>query len=46
MITFGYVQVEAGAKSLKVVLKDNKGRQMANASGDKKPCGPWTITAK
>jgi phosphodiesterase/alkaline phosphatase D-like protein len=46
MITFGYVQVEAGAKSLKVVLKDNKGRQMANASGDKKPCGPWTISAK
>jgi hypothetical protein len=46
MVTYGYVQLEASAKSLKVVLKDNKGRQMTNASGDKKPCGPWVISAK
>jgi hypothetical protein len=39
------VQLEAGAKSLKVVLKDNKGKQMTNAS-DGKPCGPWAISAK
>jgi alkaline phosphatase D len=45
MVTYGYVQVEASAKSLKVVLKDNKGKQMTNA-GDKKPCGPWVIAAK
>jgi phosphodiesterase/alkaline phosphatase D-like protein len=45
MVTFGYVQLEAGAKSLKVVLKDNKGKQMTNAS-DGKPCGPWAISAK
>jgi phosphodiesterase/alkaline phosphatase D-like protein len=46
MITYGYVQLEASAKSLKVVLKDNKGRRMTNASGDKAPCGPWVISAK
>jgi len=45
MITYGYVQLEASAKSLKVVLKDNKGKQMVNA-GDKKPCGPWVLSAK
>jgi hypothetical protein len=45
MITYGYAQVEASAKSLKVVLKDNKGKQMKNAS-DGKPCGPWTLSAK
>jgi alkaline phosphatase D len=45
MVTYGYVQVEASAKSLKVVLKDNKGKQMVNA-GDKKPCGPWVLSAK
>jgi hypothetical protein len=39
------VQVEAGAKSLKVVLKDNKGEQMKNA-GDGKPCGPWVLSAQ
>ena len=45
MVTFGYAQLEATAKSLKVVLKDNKGKQMTNAAGGK-PCGPWTLTAK
>jgi phosphodiesterase/alkaline phosphatase D-like protein len=45
MVTYGYAQVEAGAKSLKVVLKDNKGEQMKNA-GDGKPCGPWVLSAK
>jgi phosphodiesterase/alkaline phosphatase D-like protein len=45
MVTYGYVQLEASAKSLKVVLKDNKGRQMTNAA-DKKPCGPYTLSAK
>ena len=45
MITYGYVQLEASAKSLKVVLKDNTGKQMVNA-GDKKPCGPWVLSAK
>jgi phosphodiesterase/alkaline phosphatase D-like protein len=45
MVTYGYVQLEASAKSLKVVLKDNKGKQMTNAA-DNKPCGPWTLTAK
>jgi alkaline phosphatase D len=45
MITYGYVQLEASAKSLKVVLKDNKGKQMTNAA-DKKPCGPWVLSAK
>jgi phosphodiesterase/alkaline phosphatase D-like protein len=45
MVTFGYAQLEASAKSLKVVLKDNTGKQMTNAS-DKKPCGPWVLTAK
>jgi hypothetical protein len=45
MVTYGYVQLEASAKSLKVVLKDNKGKQMTNAS-DKKKCGPWTLSAK
>jgi alkaline phosphatase D len=45
MVTFGYAQLEASAKSLKVVLKDNSGKQMTNAA-DKKPCGPWTLTAK
>jgi alkaline phosphatase D len=45
MITYGYAQVEAGAKSLEVVLKDNEGRQIRNAS-DGKPCGPWTLAAK
>lgn len=43
MITYGYAQVEASATQLKVVLKDNKGRQMTNASGDRKPCGPWVF---
>jgi alkaline phosphatase D len=45
MVTFGYAQVEAGATSLEVVLKDNKGQQMKNAA-DGKPCGPWVIAAK
>jgi phosphodiesterase/alkaline phosphatase D-like protein len=45
MVTFGYVQVEASAKALKVVLKDNKGKQMTNTTGGK-PCGPWVIRAK
>jgi alkaline phosphatase D len=45
MVTFGYVQVEASAGSLKVVLKDNKGKQMTNAA-DGKPCGPWTLAAR
>jgi phosphodiesterase/alkaline phosphatase D-like protein len=45
MVTFGYVQLEAGATSLKVVLKDNSGKQMTNAA-DGKPCGPWTLSAK
>jgi phosphodiesterase/alkaline phosphatase D-like protein len=45
MVTYGYAQVEASATSLKVVLKDNKGQQMKNAS-DGKPCGPWTLAAK
>jgi hypothetical protein len=45
MVTFGYVQVEASARSLKVVLKDNGGKQMTNAA-DGKPCGPWTLAAK
>src|SRR3954454_7327219 len=45
MVTFGYAQVEASAKSLKLVLKDNKGQQMKNAS-DQKPCGPWVLAAK
>ncbi|MFL6572700.1 MAG: alkaline phosphatase D family protein, partial [Burkholderiales bacterium] len=45
MVTFGYAQLEARGKSLKVVLKDNKGKQMTNAA-DNKPCGPWTLTAK
>ena len=46
MVTFGYAQVSASATKLTVELKTNKGRQMANASGDKKPCGPWVMTAK
>jgi phosphodiesterase/alkaline phosphatase D-like protein len=45
MVTYGYAQVEATAKSLKVVLKDNKGQQIKNAS-DGKPCGPWTLAAR
>lgn len=45
MVTFGYVQLEAGPKSLKVALEDNRGRQMANAA-DGKRCGPWTLSAK
>ena len=45
MVTYGYAQIEAGAKSLKVVLKDNKGNQMKDA-GDGKPCGPWVLSAK
>jgi phosphodiesterase/alkaline phosphatase D-like protein len=45
MVMFGYVQLEASARSLKVVLKDNKGKQMTNAA-DGKPCGPWTLAAK
>ena len=45
MVTFGYAQFEASAKSLKVVLKDNTGKQMVNA-GDQKPCGPWVLSAK
>jgi phosphodiesterase/alkaline phosphatase D-like protein len=45
MVTYGYAQLEASATKLKVVLKDNKGRQIVNAS-DSKPCGPWTLTAK
>src|SRR4051794_21639 len=45
MVTYGYAQLEASATKLKVVLKDNKGRQIVNAS-DNKPCGPWTLTAK
>jgi phosphodiesterase/alkaline phosphatase D-like protein len=45
MVTFGYVQLEASAKSLKVVLKDNKGRQMKNATDDK-PCGPYVMAAR
>jgi phosphodiesterase/alkaline phosphatase D-like protein len=45
MVTYGYAQLEASATKLKVVLKDNKGRQVVNAS-DNKPCGPWTLTAK
>ena len=45
MITFGYAQLEASAKSLKVTLKDNAGKQMTNAA-DKKPCGPWVLSAK
>jgi phosphodiesterase/alkaline phosphatase D-like protein len=45
MVTYGYAQLQASAKSLKVVLKDNAGKQMTNAS-DKKPCGPWVIAAK
>ena len=46
MVTYGYAQLEASATSLKVTLKDNKGKQIANASGDKKPCGPWVLKAK
>src|SRR3954447_18215231 len=46
MVTFGYAQVVATATRLTVELKDNKGKQINNASGDKKPCGPWTLTAK
>jgi alkaline phosphatase D len=45
MVTFGYAQVEATASSLKVVLKDNEGKQMTNAS-DRKPCGPWVLKAR
>ena len=45
MVTFGYAQVEASATSLKVILKDNKGQQIKNAS-DQKPCGPWALAAK
>jgi alkaline phosphatase D len=45
MVTYGYAQVTASATKLSVVLKDNKGKQIANA-GDKKPCGPWTLAAK
>jgi hypothetical protein len=45
MTTFGYVQLEASAKSLKVVLKDNRGKQMTNTTGGK-PCGPWVLKAK
>ena len=45
MVTYGYIQVEASASSLKVVLKDNTGKQMTN-SADGKPCGPWVLPAK
>jgi phosphodiesterase/alkaline phosphatase D-like protein len=45
MITFGYAQLEASGSTLKVALKDNRGRLMTNAA-DGKPCGPWTLTAK
>jgi phosphodiesterase/alkaline phosphatase D-like protein len=45
MVTFGYAQLEASARSLKVVLKDNHGKQIRNAA-DNKPCGPWVLKAK
>jgi alkaline phosphatase D len=45
MVTFGYAQLEASSRSLKVVLKDNHGNQIENAA-DNKPCGPWLLQAK
>jgi phosphodiesterase/alkaline phosphatase D-like protein len=45
MVTFGYIQVEASATKLNVVLKDNKGKQITNAA-DGRPCGPWIQAAR
>jgi alkaline phosphatase D len=45
MVTFGYAQLEANGSTLKVALKDNKGKQMTNAA-DGKPCGPWALSAR
>jgi phosphodiesterase/alkaline phosphatase D-like protein len=45
MVTFGYAQVSATASKLSVELKDNKGKQMTNASNGK-PCGPWVQAAR
>jgi phosphodiesterase/alkaline phosphatase D-like protein len=45
MVTFGYAQLQASASSLKVVLKDNSGKQMSNAA-DGKRCGPWVLKAR
>lgn len=44
-VTYGYAQVVASSKTLKVELKDNRGKQIRNAA-DGKPCGPWTLRAR
>lgn len=44
-VTYGYAQVVASSKTLQVELKDNRGRQIRNSTGDT-PCGPWKIAAK
>jgi alkaline phosphatase D len=45
MVTYGYVQVAASAKTLTVSMKDNQGKQISNAQ-DGKPCGPYRLVAR
>ena len=45
MVTYGYAQVAATSKTLTVELKDNRGKQMTNASNGT-PCGPYVMKAK
>jgi alkaline phosphatase D len=42
---YGYLQVTAAAKTLKVELKDNAGKRITN-DNDGTPCGPYVINAR
>jgi hypothetical protein len=42
---YGYLQVTASPKTLKVELKDNDGKQIAN-DNDGTKCGPYVVNAK
>ena len=45
MVSYGYLEVSASAKTLKVAMKDNAGKEIQQPS-DNKVCGPFVLNAK